>query len=559
MSGELIRRLSGRIRVPEQYAGGVGRKTKPVVEGGKPVFEQDGTLRREPVPVVVDGVQYRTGADAGEVANAGSRLLARFNNALNDYQTTKQTLLTGDANRKPQPPEVAEYNALKQLDGMAELVRRFAIEAGPDGSGAVIADMAAALGSLEKPQLAMILRRAGNPPLFQPLLGGDLPDVPMLRKADKAAAASEVGQEIDKAKFESSVKSLPMIMHPSSNYSKPGDSDAYRSFKPKDHDPINTDTTRLIKDRETGEWREFRPRPVVDGEGRIVFEADKVDDVDKDTIAATGRQDSTNKELLNRMAGDQIAQSKKLKPGERLTVGAGATGDSDWVSRNNKQSKNPDKGKPIDQVVEKRNKGAFRKLQEVIEAASFDFDADGREVRSNKTFDLDKHFPRWRARVGELDESGKMAYPAQMPTAEYVTGMILGMHNWTEPGLFQRYLPVIERSIAAASTTPSTAQALHYSKTVHVPSPSFRKVMEEGVGSADYPYKIYGPRKADVPSVTEPTAAPAKAETPQQPESRESTLERLKRIRQMQGKPGIGDQSSIYTVPDNSPMSGLLA
>lgn len=483
---EVIRKLSKRISVPEKYSRGVGE-----------------------TPTTVDGKEFRSGAYDKWVANAASRHLARFNDALSRYEATKQGYLeknaTDDPAKAEKVAEVAEYRGQKELDEMAELVRRFATEAGPDGSGAVTADMAAALGSLEKPKLAMILRRAGNPPLFQPLLGGDLADVPLLREGDKAVGVMKTAREENKIARKSSVASLPMVMRPAANI---GNRAARDAFKPKDHDPMEFDA--------------------------------------KDP----GLSPKTQKYALNRLAGDQVAQAKAMeKGGGRLTVGAGASGDSDWVSRNS-DSPNPDKGKPIDQVVERRNKGAFRKLAETIDRAGYDKEGNATEG----TFDLDKYFPRWRARPGEVDESGKLAYPSRLPSAEYVTGMILGLHKFTEPGLYERWLPIVRRSIDAAPDEPSTPDALKYSKTVFKPSKKFQEVMKQGVGSKHYPYKIYGPRQVDLPP-----AEKAQAPQPKAIPAAEATQQRIERLRQSRAKPGNTDQSSIYMLPENSPMSGLLA
>ena len=76
--------------------------------------------------------------------------------------------------------------------------------------------------------------------------------------------------------------------------------------------------------------------------------------------------------------------------------------------------------------------------------------------------------------------------------------------------------------------------------------------MEQGVGSKDYPFKIYGPRKVDLPPVQEPGTVPAGTAK----SKAQSILDRVKKSR---GKPEITDQSSISNVPANSPMSGLLA
>jgi hypothetical protein len=146
-----------------------------------------------------------------------------------------------------------------------------------------------------------------------------------------------------------------------------------------------------------------------------------------------------------------------------------------------------------------------------------------------------------------------------MPSAEYVTGMILGLHNFTEPGLFERWLPAVRRSIDAAPEKPSTQEAMKYSEMVLQPNESFRKAMGGGVGTKEYPFKIYGPRRADLPPVEEPGAAPVESPKPSVEAQNAKTRERLERMKKSRSKPEITDQSSIYTVPADSPMSGLLA
>lgn len=494
------------------------------------------------MPTVVDGQPMGRGADEDEVANAAARHLARFEDAHKRYLAVKER-------ESARGPTVAEYRAQKEFDDMSDLVRRFATEAGPDGSGAVTADMATALASLDQPVLAMVLRRAGNPPLFQPLLGADLGDVPLLGEGDQLAGKVESRAEARGAADAASVESLPMIMRPSSHFNKPGgESDSYKQFKPKDHDPMKMDTTRFIKDKKTGELRPFDAVADKGREGAVVYAGGGTE--------KQGYSPRTIKRLQNSMAGDQIAQARTMKAsGDRLTIGAGESGDAPWNTAPGRR----DSGQPIDRVVAKRNRGSFVKLQEALERASFAFDKDGAEISAEGTVNLDARFPRWRARVAEMDDAGKLAYPPRLPSAEYVTGMILGLHNFTEPGLFERWLPAVRRSINAAPDTPSTKEALDYSQKVLLPSKSFKEAMASGVGSADYPYKIYGPRKVDLPAVDDPGAAPSAPPKTSVEAQNAKTRERLERINKSRSKPEKTDQSSIYTVPADSPMSGLLA
>jgi hypothetical protein len=230
---------------------------------------------------------------------------------------------------------------------------------------------------------------------------------------------------------------------------------------------------------------------------------------------------------------------------------------------------------------------------------------------NTSTVDLDSLIPWWRQRFADMDDKGNLIYPKRLPTAEFITGQLIGRLGVTDPGAFNRFLPLIQRSIDAAPDLPSpsveskgrVARTAHqFSQRPTLPSPSFQDIMRQAVRqrtaktpvygptAADYHlrYPIYGPRQVDLPDVeaperhplkkaAEPTARPSleerlqqarKSQQPAEPPEQqpappakpaaESLEERLKRVRKS-SQPGSGDQASIYMMPDNSPMRALLA
>lgn len=94
------------------------------------------------------------------------------------------------------------------------------------------------------------------------------------------------------------------------------------------------------------------------------------------------------------------------------------------------------------------------------------------------------------------------------------------------------------------------------SEKVFLPSKQFLETMQGGIGSKDFPYGIYGQREIARPEVSAPERHPFNKPEFQPPAKAESAIDEYRRL---MGEPGLGDQSSIYKVPPNSPMRMLLA
>ena len=536
---------------PEGFDAGVARTIDP--ETGEPIPYPQGSAARA-----------KAGAEEGVVAEAAARHYARMQDAISRYEAVKSKSGAGAE---------GERLASLELDEVADMVRRAATEAGPDGTGAVIADYASALSALgdDNPAaLSMVLRRAGNPPIFDSLVGAELAEVP---EFDVRAARKQVKADAKADKPPDATKA-PMAFRASSVFGKPAtvsksgkitpQSKQYKKYQPKDHDPSKADLSRVVTDKETGEVRLFDPAT----------------DDPKDARPAKGSYSaSRRKTLLGRMAGDQIAQVKggktkvKDKDGNEVeivrtpatrqpkqvvgedeaeiddaTLTTGALGDEN----RRRASWSKKVRAPVDDVVEHRNKGAFQRVLDQIDAAA----------RNNTIFDPDKVIPWWRRRIAIADKDGNLQYPNALPSAEWVTG-ILQWHYKFGGDFAKRYGRVIRDSLAAAPDAPSTARARKAENSgPFLPSKQFLEVLKAGPGTPAYPHAIYGPRKVERPPV-DAAQETAKAKAPemkkaQMPARGQEALEKLKRLQKAK-KPGNTDQSSIYTMPGASALQGLLA
>jgi hypothetical protein len=262
MSGPSRKLLGG---IPAPYAEGVGRQ---------PQFSksQDGKLRMD----------WVSGADEGEVAKSADRLHLRMEGAVERWRSA----LGG---------KDGTNQAIGPLDEVAEHVRRAAIES-KDSGGAVIADVASALLRLSPDDRMTVLRRAGRPEIFEPLLGGGLPDPPKGGIDDSQAKAN--AKELAKAGFSRS--DLPLSFRPSAmlvepdKYSKRGNevksAKTYKEHLPKDKAPLDV----KVKRGERGG-------------------SDGLTDEDIEYFGVKESGATAQRRAVNALAGDQIGQVKKIE------------------------------------------------------------------------------------------------------------------------------------------------------------------------------------------------------------------------------------------------------
>jgi hypothetical protein len=556
--------------VPERYGKNVGQQYRYVAG-------PDGKVRRVP---------GERGAFPADVAEAGESAAARMSLAMDEYNAAKAA---GESTN----------TAIKPLDEMAELVRTVADTAAREPD-TVTANVAAALLALPIEDRTTVLRRAGRPALFEPLLEGDLPE-PLrggLAGDDGMDALKKSIQTEDmEATQAASRGEMPAWMKPSSWFvsgdrvSKRSGNVVQSSDTYKDHLPRDSATPLDVAAR----------RGDRGGSGGLTKE-------DIAEFGMTEAQDSTQKQAANRLAGDQIAQVKAIEDpnnfgedsatlpravGKRsagretdLTVGASQGRDAKW------SGKEPDE---IEDVVAQRNRGPTAKVIEAVyrataptetQAAGRGKNAVMRSVApADTTIDMDALFPWWRARFATMDAKGRYYYPTRLPSSEWVTGVIQGLFKINDSEFFARAQPLIQRSIDNAADVPIGARAEGYSKKVFLLSPQMEQAMRAGVGSPDYPYPVYGDTRVPRERVRKPertikTAPPsqsamdAKAATralldddapapagPPVSDSMQQARDKVKALMEKPKKrgPETTDTSSIYMLPNTSPIQGLLA
>lgn len=341
------------------------------------------------------------------------------------------------------------------------------------------------------------------------------------------------------------------------------------------------------------------------GQTRVLEAAEQADRSMDELARVAQVKPGTVRRLLESGLLDYAGKMEEVDSDQFLTIGA----DPNYWKPSDRRTA----GRPtVDRTLEYRNKSqADRILQRLYEltAPQTALTEQGAPVHltadNAATVDLDALIPWWRQRFPDMDDKGKLVYPKRLPTAEFITGQLIGRLGVTDPGAFNRFLPLIQRSIDAAPDLPdpnveSRGRTAHqFTQLPSLPSPSFQDIMRQAVRqrtgkspvygptAADFHlrYPIYGPRQVDLPDVEAPERHPVKeaaepkarpsleerlqrlrtneapAETPAQPTAKpaaESLEERLKRVRKS-SQPGSGDQASIYMMPDNSPMRALLA
>jgi len=654
------------------------------------------------------------GANVEDISDHAEVLRERFRRA--QVEAGKLMDKVSKSKKSGEKLDINDEKFAKPFNDLIDHVRTVASNAGKNDGGdpTVLADVASALVSLDPQTRSMVLRRAGNPEVFEPLRDGELPPTPEGGIGDemkKVQVAAQVDADERAMKRHNSVQSLPQIKRPSSVFSRPDSlitkgarkgeiqpsSEQYKSFATRDHSPLSVPAGRESQDSTlasqglTAKQMELltpeqrtdlslkgltekqvkalggKPPPELMPDTPLT--QSQMDALTPEQRIALFPQTTTQRAALWRLAGKELRQVNRIEkkygegnamlrpyisPSEEppLLKGTGATpsrkptamqaqvlesiageplsaedlakragvkpdvirrmqnagllqfaGQTKEVPKG-QQFKTPPTGGEAGGKEDKRianlNRGTHEKLLEMMYSATPPIPAsdaqDGGAIMSQRllapatTIDLDRFFPWWRGRFGEVDDSGQLAYPPRMPTAEFVTGMIEGQLGVQDPQFFDRMLPLIQRSIDTAADAPDPnyrpaggqAKTAHeYSQMVFLPSKQFQKTMQSGVGSADYPYAIYGDREVPRDPVTAPERHPfakAQAEAASSggvedfrrlmgtesaapdaaaPEESSGGVEEFRRL--MQDRPALGDQSSIYRVRPASPLSALLA
>lgn len=539
------------LQVPSGFQGGIGRTR--AVDGNKVV-----TMR---------------GADEDAVSGQAARYSALISSAEQAANNLREKFSGGKKNYTLSPEE--EGQVLASFDDLAESIKLHQRDI-DRGEPVVIASIADALMAADDNTRDMILRRAGYPAAFEPLRGATLGDIPDDASASRQAKVAEAAVELaDEAKAEKAAESrseLPLVYRLSSHMNAP---DYVGTRKPYNVQPG--------KDA----WKRYR-------------KADRPGQADG-TADTSAMSESAKKQMLERLAGDQVAQVRAIEkkalldsglseaeiksldpqrrgvllglltesgeptgstgvvglpaPGEivprgknTLTIGTGERYGGGSVGKKNRSSDSvamSSSRSPAQKMLE----DMYRRTDSASRPAKGEKDSSllptGGSAFGDLSHYMDKNFPWWRGRFADsVGPDGNLVYPARLPTPEFITGMIQSMYGVSDQAFYDRMLPLITEAISQAPDTPVGSKAIEMSQIVHLPSGQWLKVLEGGVGSPDYPTSIYGDRAVPRDAVEAPERHPFGKGAIGKP---------------LPPKPGSGDSASISRMPANSPMRLLLA
>lgn len=221
------------LRVPEGFDRGVRQS----------VMDEKGV----PLDVV-------SGASPDAVAKMAGAKATRLRSAIDKYNTKLNSLL-----EEGYGEDVAIRNASRELDGAANLIRQH-VTTVPGDDPPVIADMALALMELQPKERSMLLRRAGNPEIFAPLVEGDMPEPneqlgTAISQASRMHRGATAAAEFDSKVAESmSREGLPIGQNPSAVIRQEGKTrrtgtvvkpnDVWKTVaRKKENSPLGVDTT----------------------------------------------------------------------------------------------------------------------------------------------------------------------------------------------------------------------------------------------------------------------------------------------------------------------------
>lgn len=644
--------MTAPLPVPSEYTAGVGSKM---------VFRIN----------KAGGIDFDTidGAPPSRVAQSSDDLLVQMEDALAAFRESRAA---GTPTNDP------KNNTIDDLDAMAEHIRRAAREAADPDGGAVIADVAYALLRLPDEDRLEMLKRAGRPEIFEPLLDELLGKVPLGGVGTVEDAAEARGKlararvaAADEADATMTRNELPLWQRPSSIFVEPDQysertgqpirsSQTYKKYLPSKGDPLSVPTRRGnrggsggLTDEDINDFGMAEASPQAQGRARSTLAGDQnaqVEAIKRKTgddpflprpLPDKGNPRAAVKKVIETTFGKLPKGIRfanlytALRPDADLTK-PGIAAASDWVDslpRDQQQAlydaaappppRDPDsvltvgtsqgkkgfwggkrgRGAPIDDVVGARNRSQTDKMVEAlyrlsdavrVEPSGRGLGAPLRPVQgTDATIDLDKWFPWVRLRFAEVAEDGTYSYPSKQLNPRWVAGAIQGIYGIDDPAFISRVEPLIARSLERLPAQPKegTQAARYFGKAVMF-SPEMERVMKIGP-SAEFPEPVYIDAAFPQPAAEKPLRtfaeqqAAARAQSPQ-PEG--SPIERiramqqkalempaqkvdttapgpaqsdpntaLERIRRMrQGLPGSTDQSSIYTVPPQSPTRSLL-
>lgn len=426
-------------------------------------------------------------------------------------------------------------------------VNRVVTEADPSRPGSdpvIVADVAAGLAALGKTDMALldaVLRRTGNPELFEPLRGAELPEPP--RGAIGNEAAKKLAEERAKKPERFSQNQVPMVARRASAMVDPAYQKTRKNRSTGEQEPVFDDDGKpvVVPKSQTSKNYKLRPNTLytIAGDQLAQIRAIKEKGLQptlprvvrgKNEVPDGGQfdQDITDPALIpDDEEFVQISpQDAVLNVGTRQ--GTGFTGDD--VARWGKS------GVSVDQMVEQRNidyrdrlvnelyrvsgradselapsqvTDYFRTNPNTGELSSASITQKGWALSDDQLAGwLDSWVPEWRAGFPMVQRDGSITYPDKAPSARFLSNLIWSLTEVNDPQFATRIEPFIQKAIDAAPPAPDpnaraksgARNAVWYSKHAFLPGGDFVKRGGAAAGpnpkNPDYQFSIYDDRLA---------------------------------------------------------------
>jgi len=383
-----------------------------------------------------------------------------------------------------------EFRSAKKKGGKTPLtnaaveqIKTFAINAKPDSGGeAVTGSMASALMSLDADYRRLILRRAGNPEVFEPLNNADLEATPVPEMSPEAREfVSEEATEAAKnqpvpfregltGKLSSQFQKEDIVDPDTGEVIKKG-SEAWKNMR-IDNRP------QALREREGDSDRSIQLRKLAGDQIAELIAIQRSQGVEnlpsvEDAIRALTRRSGTPKTDAEIAAAEWVKRNTApggfiedstamLPPAVRVNPDRDSVAPSDVVL---KTGTGADPGGPstnpfnpnlrhsagdhrsIDSAISREVRTNTDRVLELLNRRT---DGELAEVEGSsymKPIDLDVYFPWWRSRLGDVLGDGSVDYPDHQLTPEVISSIIQGMYKNTDRSFIQRISPLIQKSI----------------------------------------------------------------------------------------------------------------
>lgn len=424
------------------------------------------------------------------------------------------------------------------LKTLSEQIGRYVTETDPNkpgADGAVVAEMASALGQLDPDFRNSVLRAAGNPEIFRPLQDVSLPDIPKGELGDESNKVLQQAEGISRTvkpeeQFETNdfmavanrgtADQAPMMGRPSSVMVDP----AYYRRDRKTGDLLLDEEGMPIVVPQSKTYKNYRDRPdnpnsmmaaqkkeikAIEGEfgkGNTILPPINKEEPSGFRVSRDLLDDDSYDPILQEYVDDGTVEEIAKRPPPKnnvLTIGTAgdATGQrSTGVSPDRSARYAGRNSPPLDRVIENQNTSGVneRTLREMYRLTV--------EEPAAGIIDLDAMFPQWRGRYQQR-VMGQIEYPSRAPSADFVVTLMEGILTPNDPNFRDDMRDLVQRSIdAAPAKAPRNPNwkpgdrrdARWYDEHVFIAGEGWAEKLDRGPDpdDPDYPASLYDRRSA---------------------------------------------------------------